>query len=98
VRLHGFCTRRYLDEVVLTELRAGWAKGGRPREAFEIGGRRLHRHRPDGRDGRQDVRVGAYAVAFYGSTPAYWPVLEVHGFHDLGRKLNVMSKTGQWTR
>jgi hypothetical protein len=35
-------------------------------------------------------------VAFYGSTPAYWPVLEVHGLGELGRKLNVMSKAGQW--
>jgi len=35
-------------------------------------------------------------VAFYGSTPAYWPVLEVHGLQELGRKLNVMSKAGQW--
>jgi hypothetical protein len=39
-----------------------------------------------------------YRVAFYASTPAYWPVLEVHGLHDLGRKLNVMSKAGQWDR
>ena len=37
-----------------------------------------------------------YRVAFYGSTPAYWPVLEIHGLHDLGRKLNAMSKAGQW--
>jgi hypothetical protein len=37
-----------------------------------------------------------YRVAFYGSTPAYWPVLEVHGLGELGRKLNVISKAGQW--
>jgi hypothetical protein len=35
-------------------------------------------------------------IAFYGSTPPYWPVLELHGFGDLGRKLNVMSKAGRW--
>jgi hypothetical protein len=35
-------------------------------------------------------------VAFYASTPAYWPVLEVHGLQELGRKLNIMSKAGQW--
>ena len=37
-----------------------------------------------------------YRVAFYGSTPAYWPVFEVHGLGDLGRKLNTMTKAGQW--
>ena len=35
-------------------------------------------------------------IAFYGSTPAYWPVLDLHGLGDLGRKLNTMSKQGQW--
>ncbi|MBT6441832.1 MAG: hypothetical protein HOK61_05350, partial [Alphaproteobacteria bacterium] len=37
-----------------------------------------------------------YRVAFYGSTPSYWPVLEHHGHGDLGRKLNRMTKDGQW--
>jgi predicted porin len=37
-----------------------------------------------------------YRVAFYGSTQAYWPVFEVHGLGDLGRKLNAMTRAGQW--
>src|SRR5262245_38091446 len=37
-RLHGFCTRRYIDDVVMRELRAGLMKGGRLRERFEISG------------------------------------------------------------
>ena len=39
-----------------------------------------------------------YRVAFYGSTPAYWPVFEEHGLGDLGRKLNAMTKAGQWDK
>jgi len=39
-----------------------------------------------------------YRVAFYGSTPAYWPVFEEHGIGDLGRKLNAMTKAGQWDK
>lgn len=35
-------------------------------------------------------------VAFYGSTPAYRPVLELHGWGELQSELNVMSKRGQW--
>ena len=35
-------------------------------------------------------------IGFYGSTPAYWPVLETHGYGDLGRKLNAMTKSGEW--
>ncbi|HMH53241.1 MAG TPA: TIGR03617 family F420-dependent LLM class oxidoreductase [Candidatus Acidoferrum sp.] len=98
VRLHGFCTRRYLDEVVLAELRTGWMKSGRPREHFEIGGGGFIATGPDEASVAKMFEWVRTRVAFYGSTPGYWPVLEVHGLHDLGRKLNVMSKTGQWDK
>ena len=35
-------------------------------------------------------------IAFYGSTPAYRPVLEMHGWGDLQGELNTMSKRGEW--
>ncbi|MDE2008374.1 MAG: LLM class flavin-dependent oxidoreductase, partial [Rhodospirillales bacterium] len=35
-------------------------------------------------------------IAFYGSTQAYWPVLEMHGWGELGRKLNAMTREGKW--
>jgi hypothetical protein len=37
-----------------------------------------------------------YRIGFYGSTPAYWPVLESAGFGDLGPRLNAMTKRGEW--
>ena len=36
-------------------------------------------------------------IAFYGSTPAYRPVLELHGWGDLQPELNTLSKRGEWT-
>jgi probable F420-dependent oxidoreductase len=96
VRLHGFCTRRYVDEVVMRELRAGMARSGRAREHFEIAGGGFVVTGPDDGAVAKMLEWVRYRVAFYASTPAYWPVLEVHGLHDLGRKLNVMSKAGQW--
>ena len=96
VRLHGFCTRRYQDEVVMPELRAGMVKSGRPRERFEITGGGFIATGADDESVAKMVEWVRYRVAFYGSTPAYWPVLEIHGLHDLGRKLNAMSKAGQW--
>jgi alkanesulfonate monooxygenase SsuD/methylene tetrahydromethanopterin reductase-like flavin-dependent oxidoreductase (luciferase family) len=36
-------------------------------------------------------------IAFYGSTPAYRPVLELHGWGDLHDDLNSLSKRGEWT-
>ena len=35
-------------------------------------------------------------LAFYGSTPAYKVVLDVHGWGDLQPELNRLSKTGDW--
>ena len=35
-------------------------------------------------------------IAFYGSTPAYRPVLELHGWGDLQTELNTLSKQGEW--
>jgi probable F420-dependent oxidoreductase len=96
VRLHPFCTRRYIDEVVTRELRAGFAKGGRARERFEVSGGGFVATGADEAAVAEMVEWVRYRIAFYGSTPAYWPVLEVHGLGELGRKLNVMAKAGQW--
>ena len=35
-------------------------------------------------------------LGFYGSTPAYRPVLEIHGWGDLQPELNALSKQGRW--
>jgi probable F420-dependent oxidoreductase len=35
-------------------------------------------------------------IAFYASTPAYRAVLDMHGWTDLGERLNVMSRRQAW--
>jgi alkanesulfonate monooxygenase SsuD/methylene tetrahydromethanopterin reductase-like flavin-dependent oxidoreductase (luciferase family) len=35
-------------------------------------------------------------ISFYGSTPAYRPVLELHGWGGLQDELNTLSKQGKW--
>ena len=35
-------------------------------------------------------------LAFYGSTPAYRPTLDCHGWGDLHLELNRLSKQGKW--
>ena len=42
-----------------------------------------------------DARTRAL-LAFYGSTPAYRPVLAAHGWQDLQPELNTLSKQGRW--
>jgi probable F420-dependent oxidoreductase len=96
VRLHGFCTRRYVEAEVLPRLAEGFARAGRDRSDFEIAGGGFIATGRDAAELARGIEVARGRIAFYGSTPGYWPVLELHGLGDLGRKLNAMSKEGKW--
>jgi probable F420-dependent oxidoreductase len=97
VRLHGFCTRRYMTESILPRLAEGMTRTGRDRKNFEISGGGFIATGQDNAAVAKMVEYTRGRIAFYGSTPGYWPVLELHGLGDLGRKLNAMSKQGKWT-
>ena len=52
-----------------------------------------------GEDEEAMIRAAAgirQQIAFYGSTPAYRGVLELHGWGDAQDELNRMSKEGAW--
>lgn len=95
-RLHAFCTRKYLEDAVLPRIAEGLAKSGKPRENFEITGGGFIATGADEEAVSKAVDWVRMRVAFYGSTPAYWPVLAAHGLDDLGRELNALSKEGKW--
>ena len=97
VRLHGFCTRRYLAEEILPRLREGMARSGRVREHFEITGGGFIATGKDEEETAKMFEIVRGRVAFYGTTPSYWGVFELHGLGDLGRELNAMSKAGRWS-
>ncbi|NIR37842.1 MAG: LLM class flavin-dependent oxidoreductase, partial [Actinobacteria bacterium] len=98
VRLHPFCTRDYLADVCLPRIAEGMARTGRERNRFQVTGGGFIATGATDADVDAMVEWVRYRVAFYGSTPAYWPVLAHHGLEDLGRKLNAMTKAGQWDR
>ena len=96
VMLHAFCTRKYLDEVILPKLQQGLNAKGKARTDFEISGGGFVVTGKDDEAVNKMFEWVRMRVGFYGSTPSYWPVFEVHGWQDLGQKLNDMSKKGQW--
>lgn len=98
VQLHGFCTRKYLEDTVMPILDEAREKSGRARENFQISGGGFIATGPDDESVQKMVEWIRYRVGFYGSTRAYWPVFEAHGLEDLGHKLNHMSKTNQWDK
>jgi hypothetical protein len=97
VKLHGFCTRRYIEEAVMPRLAEGLAKAGRQRENYEISGGGFLATGPDDATVARMFEWVRERVAFYGSTQAYWPVFAVHGLEDLGHTLNAMTRQGKWS-
>jgi probable F420-dependent oxidoreductase len=96
VRLHGFATRKYLEESALPEIRAGLAKAGRDRARFEIWGGGFIATGADEEAVAKQMEMVRYRIAFYGSTRTYHGVLAAHGWEDLGMKLHGMSREGRW--
>ena len=96
VMLHGFCTKKHLEDVVIPRLKTGLERTGRDRKAFEISGGGFVATGEDDEAVAKMFEWIRMRVGFYGSTPAYWPVFESHGLEDLGHKLNDMSKQGRW--
>ncbi len=93
---HGFTTERYLREVTLPALERGRAKAGRSMDGFEICGPSFVVTGNTAEELELAKMGTRQQIAFYGSTPAYREVLELHGWGDLQPQLNSLSKEGRW--
>ncbi len=102
---HGFTTERYLREVTIPALNRGRAKAGRPsiddagadgEHAFEIVGPSFVVTGNDEAEMAKNNQATRQQIAFYGSTPAYRAVLDLHGWGGLQEQLNGLSKQGKW--
>ena len=97
ILVHGFTTERYLKEVTVPAVERGMKAADRsPGDvqfsipAFIVLG-----------DDDEEIATHAEGVkgqiAFYGSTPAYRGVLDLHGWGHLQDELKAMTKAGRWS-
>jgi probable F420-dependent oxidoreductase len=93
---HGFTTERYLRDVTLPALERGRAKAGTTMDGFEIVGPSFVVTGADEAELATATAGTRQQIAFYGSTPAYRGVLDVHGWGGLQDELNSLSKQGRW--
>jgi probable F420-dependent oxidoreductase len=93
---HGFTTEKYLREVTLPALERGRAKTGKSLDGFEITGPSFVVTGTTEEELARAKQGTKQQIAFYGSTPAYRPVLELHGWGALQDELNALSKQGKW--
>ncbi|HUI04253.1 MAG TPA: LLM class F420-dependent oxidoreductase [Acidimicrobiales bacterium] len=93
---HGFTTARYMREVTMPALERGLDRAGRTRADIEVSYPAMIITGTDEAQTRAATQAVKAQLAFYASTPAYRPVLELHGWGDLQTELNALSKKGQW--
>jgi probable F420-dependent oxidoreductase len=93
---HPFGTDRYIREVTLPALERGLAKAGKARADVQVSYQGMVVTGADEAGFAAAAQAAKTQLAFYGSTPAYRPVLELHGWGGLQTELNTLSKRGQW--
>lgn len=98
---HPFTTERYLHERTLPAVQRGLRESGRTFEGFSISFQGLVASGRTEEEMAVAVRRVREQIAFYGSTPTYHQVLELHGWAELGSELNTLSKgdgDDRWVR
>lgn len=84
-----FGSRRFLHEVTMPAVADGLSAARRTDDEFAVIPEIIVSVGDDHSAARR-------LLGFYGSTPAYRPVLDIHGWGDLQPELNALSKQGRW--
>ena len=93
--VHPFHTVRYLDEVVIPNIRKGAENAGRSHVSVEMITTVFVVTGRNEEEINRSMAPTKAQIAFYASTPNYAGVLELHGW-DFGEQLGAMSRRGQW--
>jgi probable F420-dependent oxidoreductase len=91
-----FNSRRHIEERTLPAMDAGLTKAGRTRADLEVVTEVITAMGDTEEEIAQATTIVKGLMSFYGSTPSYRPVLDVHGWGDLQPELNALSKQGRW--
>jgi probable F420-dependent oxidoreductase len=96
IRMHPFNTPKYTREVIIPSIEEGAKKAGRKLSDIDVvGGGFL----VTGKNEEEVERAKApfkQQIAFYASTRSYHPVLECHGWVEVGMRLHRLSMEGKW--
>ena len=93
---HVFTTAEYLAEVTLPKLAAGAQAAGRDLSDIEVALPVLVITGDDEATRAESEAMVRGQLAFYGSTPAYRAVLELHGWGGLHEELHAASVEDRW--
>lgn len=95
--VHPFQTSLSLRELTIASLKQGADKAGRSADEIAISCQLMMATGLNQEEFEDNKLRARNQIAFYGSTPAYKPVFDCHGWGDLQPKLNALSKEGKWS-
>ncbi|MDA1077019.1 MAG: TIGR03617 family F420-dependent LLM class oxidoreductase [Proteobacteria bacterium] len=93
--MHPFSSERYIREVTLPAIEQGLATGGRTLDQFELDYAPIIATGANEQEINRAIDAARDRIAFYGSTEAYRPVFDLHGWGDLQTELNALNKREQ---
>ena len=91
-----FTSDRFVRESILPRIGEGLAESGRTPDDFGVLPEIIVATGRTEQEYTIAVDAARRLLSFYGSTPSYRPVLDLHGWGDLQPELNAMSKRGRW--
>jgi probable F420-dependent oxidoreductase len=94
--VHPFCTEQSLLEVTLPALERGRARAGAIAASIQVSLPVMVATGADEASLAAATDAVRAQIAFYGSTPAYKVVLDVHGWGDLQPVLRDLTRAGDW--
>ncbi|MFQ6026049.1 MAG: TIGR03617 family F420-dependent LLM class oxidoreductase [Dehalococcoidia bacterium] len=94
--LHSLTSAEYVRQVVKPNLEQGAQQAGRIPGDLKISGGGFIITGPNRSSLKAQEPDLRRRIAFYASTRTYLPVLECHGFQQIGARLHRMSLEGQW--
>jgi probable F420-dependent oxidoreductase len=93
---HPLVSDRYLREELIPHLHAGARSAGRSPEDLEVAAMAMVATGATEEALAKAVDATRLQIAFYASTPAYRPVLDLHGWGDMQPELRRLTKEGRW--
>lgn len=87
---------RYINEVCLPRLMAGWDKRAPINDPFTLTLAPLVATGKTEDEVNKEWEKQRQLLAFLYSTPAYWPSLELFGWQDKGEQLRQLTRSGDW--
>jgi len=92
---HAFTTERWIREHTVPALLEGRRRAGQSMDGFTV---KAAVFLATGTDDEIDAAAAQIRshIAFYASTPAYQPVLDLHGWGEAGPELTRLSREGRW--